>query len=336
MLVAKASGCQSSSQPGSTIDPSRPRSLECAPPDAIEFLLDSLGGSGILIGLADFQAAFGTDAAEVDTKNPQKNARVLIATYQTLDQDEGGEGASFFIEHYPPDYFDVIIIDECHRAAWGKWFVILENNKDAIQIGLTATPRQIRLPEAKDEETRRKIEEDRRLLADNLRYFGEPAYEYTYQQGVADGYLAPAEIEAYDLFHDQHEQPERVRGVERQDLAGKSITNAYTGQSVQPDALQERYDGPSLESRLVMPERVKVNALYAKWCRDNNRKRVQTYSFKCMASSNGQELIPDFRERQRSHFVATTKDLLTTAVNVPCVRNIVFFRYVQSPIPSIR
>ncbi len=321
-------------------------------------------------GLADFQAAFGTDAAEVDTKNPQKNARVLIATYQTLDQDQGGEGASFFLEHYPPGFFDVIIIDECHRSAWGKWFAILEQNKNAIQIGLTATPRQIRLPEAKDEETRRQIEEDRRLLADNLRYFGEPAYEYTYQQGVADGYLAPAEIETYDLFHDQQEQPERLRGVYRDDVADKQLTNALTGAMVAADAVAPRTEGAGLELRLVMPERVKamcahlfdrllktgdgdplqktiifcasdhhadlvtneMNALYAKWCRDNGRKRVQTYSFKCMASSSGQELIPDFRERQRSHFVATTKDLLTTGVNVPCVRNIVFFRYVQSPI----
>jgi type I restriction enzyme R subunit len=321
-------------------------------------------------GLADFQAAFGTDAAEVDTKNPQKNARVLIATYQTLDQDQGGEGATFFLEHYPPGFFDVIIIDECHRSAWGKWFAILEQNKNAIQIGLTATPRQIRLPEAKDEETRRQIEEDRRLLADNLRYFGEPAYEYTYQQGVADGYLAPAEIETYDLFHDQQQQPERLRGVYRDDVADKQLTNALTGALVSADAVAPRTDGASLELRLVMPERVKamcahlfdrllktgdgdplqktiifcasdhhadlvtneMNALYAKWCRDNSRKRVQTYSFKCMASSSGQELIPDLRERQRSHFVATTKDLLSTGVNVPCVRNIVFFRYVQSPI----
>lgn len=321
-------------------------------------------------GLADFQAAFGTDAAEVDTRNPQKNARVLIATYQTLDQDEGGEGASFFLEHYPSDYFDVVIIDECHRSAWGKWFEILKNNTHAIQIGLTATPRQIHMPEAKNEETRRKIEEDRHLLADNLRYFGEPAYEYSYQQGVADGYLAPAEIETYDLFHDQQEQPERVRGVYRDDLVDKQLTNALTGAAVAADDVAPRTDGAGLELRLVMPERVKamcahlferllatgdgdplqktivfcasdhhadlvtneMNALYAKWCRDHNRKRVQTYSFKCMASSQGQELIPDFRERQRSHFVATTKDLLTTGVNVPCVRNIVFFRYVQSPI----
>ena len=282
----------------------------------------------------------------------------------------GGEDANFFLKHYPPGYFDVIVIDECHRSAWGDWFMILEKNKNAIQIGLTATPRQIRMPEAKDEETRRQIEEDRRLLADNLRYFGEPAYEYTYQQGVADGYLAPAEIETYDLFHDLKEQAERLSGVDRQDLAGKTLTNALTGEPVPIHEVPDQTLPASLELRLIMPDWVKamcahlfdrlvktgdgdplqktiifcasdhhadlvtneMNALYAKCCRDNQRKRVQTYAFKCMASSGGQDLIPDFRERQRSHFVATTKDLLTTGVNVPCVRNIVFFRYVQSPI----
>ena len=321
-------------------------------------------------GLTDFQAAFGNDAAEVDTRNPQKNARVLIATYQTLDRDQGGEDANFFLKHYPPGYFDVIVIDECHRSAWGEWHFILENNKQAIQIGLTATPRQIRLPEVADEETRRKIEEDRRLLADNLLYFGEPAYEYTYQQGVADGYLAPADLETYHLFHDQQEQPERVRGVYRDDVAGKELTNALTGADVSADAIAPRTEGASLESRLIMPGRVKamcahfferllktgdddplqktiifcasdhhadlvaneLNALYARWCRDHKQKRLQTYAFKCMSSVGGQTLIPDFRARQRSHIIATTKDLLTTGVNVPCVRNIVFFRYVHSPI----
>src|SRR5438309_8349733 len=51
-----------------------------------------------------------------------------------------------------------------------------------------------------------------------------------------------------------------------------------------------------------------------------------------MSSVNGQALIPDFRGRAKSHIIATTKDLLTTGVNVPRVRNIVFFRYVQSPL----
>src|SRR5436190_10416379 len=125
-------------------------------------------------GLTDFQSAFGTDAAEVDTKNPQKNARVLIATYQTLDQSSPNTedaDATFFAKHYPPGYFDVIVIDECHRSAWGDWFAILERNKDAIQVGLTATPREIRLPECKDDETQSQIDRDRKLLADNIKYF---------------------------------------------------------------------------------------------------------------------------------------------------------------------
>ena len=51
---------------------------------------------------------------------------------------------SFLSEHYPPDAFSVIIIDECHRSAWGRWSEVLLRNPNAIQIGLTATPRQLR------------------------------------------------------------------------------------------------------------------------------------------------------------------------------------------------
>jgi type I restriction enzyme R subunit len=319
-------------------------------------------------GLTDFQAAFGNDAAEVDTLHPQKNARVLIATYQTLDH--GTEEEKFFREHYPPNYFDAIVIDECHRSAWGDWHAILENNKDAMQIGLTATPRHIRVRKIDDEQTQKGVEQDKRKLADNYNYFGEPPYEYSYWQGVEDGYLAPAEIEQYDIYHDDQTQSERVRGVYRTDVKDKELTNVLTGQPVVPEAVAEKTEGGSLEQRLVMPERVsamcehlfkrlvsfgdgdplqktiifcasdhhadlvtnQMNNLYAKWCTEHGQRRVQTYAFKCMSSVNGQAEIPDFRGRQRSHVIATTKDLLTTGVNVPCVRNIVFFRYLYSPI----
>jgi type I restriction enzyme R subunit len=75
-----------------------------------------------------------------------------------------------------------------------------------------------------------------------------------------------------------------------------------------------------------------LNTLYSAWAKANGKKRVQNYAFKCMSSVNGQALIPDFRGRKKSHIIAATKDLLTTGVNVPPVRNIVFFRYVHSPI----
>lgn len=333
-------------------------------------------------GLGDFQAAFGNDAAEVDTRNPQKNAKVMIATYQTLgdkqvtsaDYDPATDptmDTTFFLKHYPPGYFDVIVIDECHRSAWGKWFVILENNKQAIQVGLTATPREIKLPDTKNNpELAKQLAEDKRLLADNLKYFGEPPYEYTYAQGVADGYLAPCEIEQYDIHHDGELTPERIRGVLRADVADKKLTDLHTGQKLTPAAVPLLNEGAALEGKLVMPDRVRamcehlfarllatggddplqktivfcasdhhadlvtneLNGLYSQWAKAQGQKRVRSYAFKCMASVNGQALIPDFRGSKKSHIIATTKDLLTTGVNVPPVRNIVFFRYVQSPL----
>jgi type I restriction enzyme R subunit len=321
-------------------------------------------------GLGDFQAVFGNDAAEVDSRHPQKNARVLVATYQTLAQDMGPDGLAFFQAHYPADFFDVIVIDECHRSAWGDWRAILDQHKTAVQIGLTATPREIRIPKVAEIETRAQVEIDTRFLADNYNYFGDPAYEYTYLQGVADGYLAPNAIETYDLFQDGRREPERVRGVKREDVAAKKLTDLLSGEPVHPEDVYLQNAPSTLESRLFEPERIKtmcahyfvrllangendplqksiifcasdhhadlvaneLNNLYAKWCRANGQRRVATYAFKCMSSVNGQSLIPSFRGRKRSHIVATTKDLLTTGVNVPCVRNIVFFRYVQSPI----
>ena len=105
-------------------------------------------------GEGDFLALFGTDAATVNTRNPQKNAKVIIATYQTLDHDFQARQRTpkntiqnFFTKHYPKNYFNVIVIDECHRSAWGKnWSEFLKANDAAIHIGLTATPRELKLP----------------------------------------------------------------------------------------------------------------------------------------------------------------------------------------------
>jgi type I restriction enzyme R subunit len=129
------------------------------------------------------KAAFGDNARIVKTergKNAAQNARIHIATYQTLGLDDEEGFASFLTEDYGEDAFSVIIIDECHRSAWGKWSEVLKRNPNAIHIGLTATPRKLK-------EDKHAPAEDQEITANNHQYFGDPVYEYTLIQ--ARGWL---------------------------------------------------------------------------------------------------------------------------------------------------
>jgi type I restriction enzyme R subunit len=303
-----------------------------------------------------FQNLFGTDAATVSSGHPQKNARILIATYQTLDVDNEEATANFLTANYPEDYFSHIVIDECHRSAWGKWSEVLKRNPGAVQIGLTATPRQLEIAE-EDAEARA----DQQISADNIRHFGEPVYEYDVAQGIEDGYLALCEILKGRVNLDQ-------TGISIEDVLARHPVNANTGQPVTREQLKQLYEKTTFEDRILLPDRVlamcqdlfgylldsggpeqktiifcardrhaddvaaQMNNLYAEWCKKNDRPRLEPYAFKCTSSVGGSDYIADLKGASRSHFIATTVDLLTTGVDVPCVRNIVFFKYVRSPI----
>ncbi len=326
--------------------------------------------------LGAFAAEFGSDAAEVyteaDGRNHARNARVHIATYQTLDIASADDTASFLLKHYPEGYFSHVIIDECHRSAWGKWSVVLQRFASAVQIGLTATPRAVILSATKDEENEQAIGalipwEDRQLLADNHRYFGDPVYEYTLIQGIEDGYLAPPDIHTFDLYHDNHQHAERLRRITGADLKGKKVTDSATGQLVQE--AQADYAPGEIEKRLLMPERVetmcvhlfeqllahggpeqkmivfcvrdshaeevarRLNDLYRDWCQARSIDPKQDYAFRCtQKAGDAKSATADLRGSVTSHFVACTVELLSTGVDVPVVENIVFFKYLSSPI----
>jgi type I restriction enzyme R subunit len=316
-----------------------------------------------LQGTGALQNVFGADAAPVDSTDPQKNARILIATYQTLDVATDDADANFLLANYPEGYFSHIVIDECHRSAWGKWSQVLTRNPDAVQIGLTATPRTL----VASEKTKEALA-DQKINADNLAYFGEPVYEYDISQGIEDGYLAACEVVRQAIFLDGEREREEVTGVDKDDLAGKKLIDALNGQPVDLDEAREHYGAETFEGLLLIPERVhamcadlfahlvasggpeqktivfcardqhadrvaaELNNLYAAWCSQTGCKRAEPYAFKCTASVGGAQYIADLKGASRSHFVATTVDLLTTGVDVPPVRNIVFFKYVRSPI----
>jgi type I restriction enzyme R subunit len=315
-----------------------------------------------------------------------------------VDREDGD--ASFLTTFYPNDYFSHIIIDECHRSAWGKWSQVLTRNPGAVQVGLTATPRQLvqklceltegereadpwqgpELPEgallAAESSAPYRVQgseapgtalvskearADAAVCADNLRYFGEPAYEYDMAQAIEDGYLAACEIQKGRVNLDDS-------GITLDQILARQPTDARTGLPITRAQLKERYEKTQYEDRILLPDRVLamcqdlfayllatggseqktiiccararhaddvavcMNNLYAQWCAQNGKQPLDFYAFNCTAAASGNDQLPDLRGSSRSHFIATTVELLTTGVDVPCVRNIVFFKYLKSPI----
>jgi len=112
-----------------------------------------------------------------------RNASVFFTIFQTFmtggGDSEGESGdAQFIFEGYEPDFFDLIVIDECHRGGArdeSAWRAILEYFKPAVQLGLTATPK-------------------RDVNTDTYAYFGEPVYTYALKEGIADGFLTPFKV----------------------------------------------------------------------------------------------------------------------------------------------
>ena len=313
--------------------------------------------------LVALQHVFGDNAGAASGADPAKNARVIVATYQTLGVADDDDDASFLRTHYPEDYFSHIIIDEAHRSAWGKWSEVLRRNDRSVHIGLTATPREFDYEGMSDEAFA-----DQRISRNNIEYFGEPVYEYSIGQGIEDGFLAFMQIHKYDIFLNDYRESEVITGVQRSDLADRPLTDSITGESVAIDEAREKYESTSFESFLLIPERVDemcrhlfqrlletggpeqktiifcardshaesvaiaMNNLYNQWRQDQGLTPAQDYAFKCTAAGGGSDYLPEFRGSRTHHFIATTVDLLTTGVDVPCVRNIVFFRYLNSPI----
>ncbi len=306
------------------------------------------------------KAAFGDNARIVKTENGTNaatNARVHIATYQTLGlDDENDDFASFLSEHYKENAFSVIIIDECHRSAWGKWSEVLKRNPDAIHIGLTATPRRL-------QESKHATDEDREITANNHKYFGEPVYEYTLIQAQEDGYLAACEIvrRKADIDKRVFTREEVLKAGVKDIRTGKLLTeddltkSHYTGKDFDDELFIElrtpamcedlfkllcANGGPEQKviifcTREIHADRVamQMNNLYARWCKERGQIPKEHYAFKCMGgANNGADMIEPMRGSGERAFIACTVDLLEAGVDIERLNAVVFFRYLQSPI----
>lgn len=126
---------------------------------------------------------FGQAMTKITNRTVDKSYEIYLCLYQAVT---GTEEAENIYKQFSPDFFDLIIVDECHRgsaAADAAWRQVLEYFATATQIGLTATPK-----ETKD--------------VSNIEYFGEPIYTYSLRQGINDGFLAPYKVVRIGLDKD--------------------------------------------------------------------------------------------------------------------------------------
>lgn len=126
---------------------------------------------------------FGSAMTKVQNRKADKSYEIYLALYQAIT---GTEETQKIYKQFSKDFFDLIVIDECHRGSADEdsaWREILEYFSGATQIGMTATPRETE-------------------YVSNIDYFGEPVFTYSLKQGIEDGFLAPYKVVRIDIDKD--------------------------------------------------------------------------------------------------------------------------------------
>jgi type I restriction enzyme R subunit len=275
-----------------------------------------------------------------------KNGSVFFTIFQTFmsgpstnavrpepvdGQDENGlrqaqPERSFYFGEYPPDFFDFIIIDECHRGGANDestWRGILEYFAPAVQLGLTATPK-------------------RRDNADTYAYFGEPVYVYSLKEGINDGFLTPFRVKQYATTLDEYRYTSDDKLVEGEIEAGKLYEEKDFNRSIEI-VEREKYRVKLFMDAINQSEKTLVfcaNQAHALLVRDliNQLKTVSTDPLYCVrVTANdgalGEQYLRDFQDNEKSiPTILTTSQKLSTGVDARNVRNIVLMRPINSMI----
>jgi type I restriction enzyme R subunit len=259
-----------------------------------------------------------------------KSREVYFALYQSLANPVTGEN---LYEKYPRDFFDLIIVDECHRGSAneeGSWRKILDYFDAAAQIGMTATPK-------------------RNDNVDTYNYFGEPIYTYSLKQGIDDGFLAPYRV---------------YRVIPDVDASGLQVDAGVLdrfGREIPPDL----YGTKDFERIVSLLSRTEVVAKHlTEYLKRTNRfdktivfcvdqehaldmrlalnnanadlTRIHLHYVERVVSdegSVGRGHLDNFQDPEKdTPVILTTSQMLTTGVDAPTCRNVVLFKPINSMI----
>lgn len=270
---------------------------------------------------------FGNAMHKIVKRTADPSYEIYLALYQALT---GTEDEKNIYKEFSPDFFDLIVIDECHRGSAkedSQWREILEYFDSAIHIGLTATPKETK-------------------YVSNIHYFGDPIYTYTLKQGIQDGFLAPYRVVRLDIDKDLtgwrpedgktdkfgHEIEDRIYNQKdfdrslvlekRTELVAKSITEFLKGTS--------RYDKVIVfcdnidHAERMRQALVNQNADMVQ----ENRKYVMRITGD---NDEGKAELENFIDPEsRYPVIATTSKLMTTGVDAKTTKLVVLDSRIQS------
>lgn len=274
-------------------------------------------------------SAFSDDAlVRIDPKEIRAQDRVpkngslfftIFQTFMTQKEDQ----ANFY--DYAPDFFDFIVIDECHRGGANDestWRKILEYFSPAVQLGLTATPK-------------------RDVNGDTYKYFGEPLYTYSLKEGINDGYLTPFKVVQFTTTLDEYlYDPD-------DDVIAGDIDETRTYEEKDFNRIIEMEEREKQRVQLFM-EAINQNEKTLVFCATQdhalvvrdliNQMKISTDPNYCVRvtandGSIGETNLKTFQDNEKTiPTILTTSRKLSTGVNARNVRNIVLMRPVKSMI----
>ncbi len=255
-----------------------------------------------------------------------KNASIFFTIFQTFmsGTDENGKPKPYFGE-YPPDFFDFIIIDECHRGGANDestWRDIMDYFSPAVQLGLTATPK-------------------RENNADTYRYFGEPVFTYSLKDGINDGFLTPFKVKQIATTLDEYVYVPDDEVVEGEPEQGRRYREDEFNRIIEIKE-RENYRVKLFMESIDQTQKTIVfcaTQAHAAAVRDlvNQMKtnRDLDYCVRVTAKDGeaGNAFLKAFQDNEKTiPTILTTSQKLSTGVDAKNVRNIVLMRPINSMI----
>ncbi|CAE6507527.1 Type I restriction enzyme, R subunit [Nitrosomonas nitrosa] len=255
-----------------------------------------------------------------------KNGSIFFTIFQTFmsGSDAEGRAAPSFGE-YPPDFFDFIVIDECHRGGANdesNWRGILEYFSPAVQLGLTATPK-------------------RKHNADTYAYFGEPVYIYSLKEGINDGFLTPFKVKQIATTLDEYVYTSDDELIEGEVEEGRRYVEDDFNRVIEIKE-REKYRVKLFMDMIDQREKTIVFCAtqeHALAVRDliNQIKTSKDPHYCARVTANdgaiGEQHLRHFQDNEKTiPTILTTSQKLSTGVDARNVRNIVLMRPVNSMI----